>query len=112
MPAKSGDQHEIDIKYLSDNPVKAAIDKSTRFSLGGTGFIQGMIVYIAHNSDGTDEVAVEICPDPDAVSTDKLWSVVAKPAHGLVPTDAKNPLWVAVKLNSHFKDAYQGFLVV
>ncbi|EJC83107.1 hypothetical protein Rleg4DRAFT_4847 [Rhizobium leguminosarum bv. trifolii WSM2297] len=112
MPAKSDDQHEIDIKYLSDNPVKAATDKSTRFSLGGTGFIQGMIVYIARNSDGTGKVAVEICPDPDAISTDKLWSVVATPAHGLDPTNSKDPLWVAVKLNNQFKDAYQGFLVV
>ncbi|ACI57815.1 hypothetical protein Rleg2_4560 (plasmid) [Rhizobium leguminosarum bv. trifolii WSM2304] len=112
MPAKSDDQHKIDIKYLSDNPVKAATDKSTRFSLGGIGFIQGMIVYIARNADGTDEVAVEICPDPDAVNTDKLWSVVAKPAHGLDSTKSENPLWVAIKLKNQFKDAYQGFLIV
>ncbi|PDT17762.1 hypothetical protein CO670_06240 [Rhizobium sp. J15] len=112
MPAKSGDQHEIDIKYLSDKLVKAATDKSTRFSLGGTGFISGMVVYIARNSDGTDEVEVEICPDTDAVSTSKLWPVIAKPAHGLKPTDPENPLWVAIKLNNQFKDAYQGFLVV
>ncbi|RFB81837.1 hypothetical protein B5K08_33540 [Rhizobium leguminosarum bv. trifolii] len=112
MPAKSDDQHDIDIKYLSDKPVKASSGKSTYFSVGGTGFIQGMVVYIARNSDGSEKVDVEVLPDAAAVSTDKLWPVVAKPAYGLDPTDPKKPLWVAIKLNNQFKDAYQGFLVV
>ncbi|WP_416066949.1 hypothetical protein ACK9YZ_28495 [Rhizobium sp. ZK1] len=112
MPTKSEDQHDIDIKYLSGKPVKAATEKDTRFSLGGTGFVKGMIIYIARNSNGTDQVDVEICPDPDADSTEKLWPVIARPAHGLEPTDPANPLWVAVKLDDQFKDAYQGFLVV
>ncbi|MBB3390890.1 hypothetical protein FHT82_003662 [Rhizobium sp. BK275] len=112
MPDKSAAQPEIKIKYLSDEPVKAPTFKSTYFKLGGSGFVQDMVVYISTKQDGSDKVDVEVLPDDKVVSTDKVWPVVAKPAFGLKPTDPKKPLWVAIKLNNQVKDTYEGFLVV
>jgi hypothetical protein len=112
MPAKSNSQPKPNIKRLDEEPVEASKGNYKDFTLIGTDFRKGMVVYISTKADGSDKVDVEVLQNGSATSTDRRWPVVAKPALDVKSTDPKNPLWVAIKLNNQFEDAYQGFIVV
>ncbi|MCW1411020.1 hypothetical protein OLZ32_22380 [Rhizobium sp. 1AS11] len=113
MSAKSNIQLKAEIRRLDDeDPVEAPRGNHKHFKLIGIGFSQDMVVYISKNSDGSDKVDVEVVRDDSATSTDKVWPAVAKPALGVDPTDSKKPLWVAIKRNDQFENAYQGFIVI
>ncbi|MBY5778988.1 hypothetical protein [Rhizobium leguminosarum] len=104
------------IKRLDPETVVAPLLVRTPFKIIGSGFGEGMDVYVSAKEDGSERVDVEVLPDRSATSTDKVWPVVAQPALGAKPTDTTKespdpPLWVVIKLNGQ-KSAIQGFLIV